>query len=120
MALYRISTMELTDSELNYLVNHLFLPPKLPQQEEKDRHKKDDLLSKYILSIADEFNSLVREADGGTNEEVTKAWRVIHRMLEKFQRLHSSETLDANQLGTALLGMQVNGTSHSFYPNRCI
>jgi hypothetical protein len=109
--------MESIDRHLDYLVNHVFLPPKLPQEEENDHHAKELSLLEFISTAADEFHRLLQEPDCGANQSAITTWSTVHRMLRASKDLHSSETLDADLTLKALLGMKVDGTSIPVHPN---
>jgi hypothetical protein len=113
MMFNRIKTM---DRHLNYLATHIFLPPKLPQEEESDHYAKELSLLEFISTAVDEFRCILREPNSGTNQSAITAWSTVHRMLKASRSLYSSETLDADQTLKALLGMKVDGTSISFHP----
>lgn len=102
--------MDYTDEELSYIVNHVFIPPKLPLKEEYGRRNKDSALTRFISSVAHEFRASLKQEDNQSYKGFDLAWVMICRMLETTHSLHASSHLDEQQLKNALVQMKVNGT----------
>ena len=90
---------------VTYIINHVVLPPKLPQAEEsqdKIRIRVRDLLSmmvevsiKYTTSYADLARSEV--------------WEKITKMLETLQAVEADNVLQSDKLVAQLEAMNVQG-----------
>lgn len=102
--------MDSTDEELSYIVNHVFIPPKLPFKEEDDRRNKDSALVRFISSVAHEFRASLEQEDNQSYKEIDRAWGTICCMLETTNSLHASSRLDEEQVKNALEQMKINGT----------
>lgn len=101
--------MDFTAEELSYIATHIFLPPKLPHKEERDRRNKDSALSRFILSVADEFKSHLNQSGDRDNKKSDQTWKTICRMLKATHFLHGSSHLDKEQVNNALKEMEING-----------
>lgn len=95
-------------AELEFIINHVFLPPKLPQAEEPERCDKESVLLHAVLDAVLEFNSIVENAVDGHQNEV-KSWGIVKRMIGFMWRLHSSEGLRRSDLVYLLKNLQIGG-----------
>jgi hypothetical protein len=94
----------LSMKDLQYLLNHVFLPPKLPQEDDSDQ-ERDIVLCQQIYSAALEFT-------GFLSQHQQQKWSVVSRMLEML--LHTTCSLDKGPLITNILQLADGGWC--FYP----
>ncbi|KAJ7460834.1 hypothetical protein FB451DRAFT_1141265 [Mycena latifolia] len=84
---------------LNYIINHLFLPPKLPQQDDSLLAFHHELL-KHIADCAKSF------CDGLANEdvaaEVQTRWAKLRLTLARFANIHESPQISRESLEAAI------------------
>lgn len=88
--------------DLLYILNHVFLPPKLPQEDEGDdaRDIHNIALASLVHEAAVDFLSLV-------SAEYTERWSAIIKMLELFKRY--TEALNQDDVAADMMGMVQGG-----------
>ena len=74
---------DLDPSRLNYLIHHVFLPPKLPQEDDSSP-AMDSLLAEYCLSALKSFQDL-----RVLHEPGSPCWQSCIHMVDKVVRLRS-------------------------------
>ncbi|KAJ7483159.1 hypothetical protein FB451DRAFT_1028934 [Mycena latifolia] len=88
---------------LSYIINHLFLPPKLPQADDSALRLQRDLLE-HLSACAGAFcEGLERE---GVAKEVQTRWAILRQMLACFASLHSVANIARESLEAAINRMQ--------------
>ena len=92
-------------SGIEYLTNHLFLPPKLPQQDDSSSTGKNALLHHVTDSAAAFLKILEQDAD----IDVLHKWRTLHKMLESMEVLHKSEYIPLEGLRNSIKQMKIDG-----------
>lgn len=97
--------------DLEFLINHIVLPPKLPQAEEQDRRQKEGVLLQILSETVNEFTLLVEENE---DAHIIKTWRFMKRMFSSMKELHSSRILDKYVLEKKLNNLQIGGASAGF------
>ncbi|PVF94402.1 hypothetical protein CPB86DRAFT_800496 [Serendipita vermifera] len=100
--------MTLSLGDLNYLINHVFLPPRLPQEHDADSPRKDGVLLNFVARTAQTFRAKLGSSGDGTASSALQAWLVVIDMLEKASHLHGQQYLIEKEVETALLGMRTN------------
>ncbi|KAI5800152.1 hypothetical protein DFH27DRAFT_653152 [Peziza echinospora] len=75
------------EEEFAFLFNHIFLPPKLPQQAENDVEDKNSALIQLVLHAVRGYSALA----GGDDFR----WSYIEKMLRNMSRLQSHGSFDA-------------------------
>lgn len=85
-----------------FLVNHLILPPKLPQSREENLALAHDYLLKFIHEKAVEFERLC----GGDDR---RHWAIMVKMLEIWKETTQSGSVSPQILQRHLMSMQPNG-----------
>jgi hypothetical protein len=92
---------------LRYTINHLFLPPKLPQEDDSgDIHSQTYLLT-HVLESADAFATGLSHSDVG--DHVKQCWQVLRRTLESVHRIHSGTHISFAELQKTVECMEVQG-----------
>jgi hypothetical protein len=96
----------LENAELHYILDSVFLPPKLPQEDEENRRQKDCALLELVTSVTARFATIEALS---MDEKSTECWRRIQIMLQSMSFLHSSDSLSKQDLTYSLLQMKQNG-----------
>ena len=109
---------------LAYLVNHLFLPPRLPQKDDSTLGGPQALLS-HVGKSATAFLKELSEknVDGG----IVRSWTRLQKTFRWMEDLHVNGLLPLESLHGAISGMDVNGalslsttsSSNLLLPFRC-
>ncbi|KAF8429094.1 hypothetical protein EV426DRAFT_672940, partial [Tirmania nivea] len=84
---------------LTFIINHVFLPPKLPQKSEVDAGEHNSALLRLCVRAAKDYTQLV-------SLEIEEMWEPAVKMLENFSRLDNSNALDAAAFRKTVLGMK--------------
>lgn len=91
------------DSEtLEYIINHVFLPPKLPQKAEDHTDAKNSTLLKILQYIAETY------LQNGTDSERSQ-WTLIIRMLTSLRSLENGSSLPIKEFCDVVVGMKTGG-----------
>jgi Family of unknown function (DUF6606) len=100
-----------TSDDINYIVNHLFLPPKLPQEEDVNFQSQNALLSHVVESAA----AFYRAANDATADgDVCRYWSILHKMLSSMQTVRQGAYIDLQIFQRTVEDMCVNGTFTTF------
>ncbi|KAG8923741.1 hypothetical protein FRC02_010929 [Tulasnella sp. 418] len=87
---------------ISFVINHIFMPPKLPQED--DLHEqKEHALSEMIHSCANEFGRHLPTKDH-------KLWKPIVKLLEKFSDTHRSSQLSEENVADSMADMRSGDT----------
>lgn len=98
------------EADLKYIIDHVFLPPRLPQKHDDDTHRKDGVLLNVVAQAATRFANLlppIYEAPGPL-----KVWKIIEKTLNTMGSIYSEGHVDRSKLQAALEGMEVDGQFH--------
>lgn len=98
-------------STSEFILNHVFLPSKLPQEEDPKRHVKEVELLTVLTKGAEEFAAQLKSISHISSEPSAKAWTILIRMLHSLRLLH--EGLSEPVLEHALANLEVNGSYYS-------
>ncbi|KAF8464761.1 hypothetical protein JB92DRAFT_3064074 [Gautieria morchelliformis] len=112
-------------SGIGYIVNHLFLPPNLPQEDDsrdmslpqsdepstatlsntlRGHRKQDALLSHVIESSGDFYRALNHdEAD----QDARQCWRVLDKMLRSMRRVRHGASTNPQELQQVIQNMEI-------------
>jgi hypothetical protein len=98
---------------LRYIVNHVFLPPNLPQKDDQPEsyYANDHDLALLILRCASEFYEEAARSD----VELSVRWKPILKMLENFAHLNDAEPFTADDLQDRLISLSDGGTCQNFF-----
>ena len=86
---------------MRYILNHVFLPPKLPQKDDYDADL-DAALCRLVYDAALEFAAFLSESQQGR-------WSTVSRMLRNMR--DSAGVLDNHMLVTNILVLEIGGQS---------
>ena len=109
---------------LAYLVNHLFLPPKLPQEDDSSSDGPQALLS-HVKENATAF--LKELGEKNVDGDIIRSWTRLEKTFRWMDDLHVNGLLPLESLHGAISGMDVDGalslsttsSSNLLLPFRC-
>jgi len=90
--------------ELLYILNHVFLPPKLPQED--DTKTGCDIALCYLVHQAS------REFAGFLSQHQQQRWSVVRKMLKTL--LETTQALDKDELAQSILSLEDGGQFSGF------
>ncbi|KAJ7614686.1 hypothetical protein DFH06DRAFT_1367976 [Mycena polygramma] len=91
---------------LNYVINHLFLPPKLPQKDDSIDVGLQQKLLQHISKCAQSFCQGLRDAN--VADEVQTCWNRLQKTLERFAYIHTTSHVSEESLEEAINGMELD------------
>ena len=92
---------------LRYIVNHVFLPPELPQKDDQpDWYANDHDLAILTLQCASKFC----DEAALSGEKLSARWNPILAMLQNFADLNDAEPFTADDLQDRLIALSDGGT----------
>jgi uncharacterized protein YfbU (UPF0304 family) len=103
--------MELDTSQLQYIVEHVFLPPKLPQTYDTETEQKDGTLYRFVAHSSQRFLEALIESAHAPNQHDLQCWEKLVDMLHVMADIHQQHQLSKEELKTALDRMLVGGMS---------
>ena len=87
------------EDTLRYVLNHVFLPPKLPQED--DYHADNDaVLCRFAYEASLEFAAFLSQSQQGR-------WSIVIQMLKNM--LETTRTLEKDVLVTKISQLQIGG-----------
>lgn len=101
--------MDLTWEELTYIINHVFLPLKLPHEYNCTSPMKDAVMLNYVARTAQCFHDKLEESEREDKQYVLPKWKTIIKLLDNFARVHQQQYLVEVEVETVLEGMQIHG-----------
>ena len=106
---------------LEFIVNHVILPPKLPQEADGSNIShaaKQDLL-RLLSSEADLYRLQIQQNTNGNTSAMSEAWGVIKTMLLRCATMVSAQHLSPELLARLFSELTVEGMSLSGLRNSC-
>jgi len=94
---------EISEEELRYIVNHVVLPPELPQKDDSS-NENDDVLLRFVHTAAVSFASQLPS-------NASRTWEPIITMLSQWMEISQHGTINEIILDQALEGMRAGGMS---------
>ena len=92
-------------SQLEYISNHVFFPPKLPQEDDYQvTHEK--ALCESVIASALEYRVHAPASD-------RDRWGKIKKMLENLRNTQESEALSQERIRESIADMQIGGMLQS-------
>jgi hypothetical protein len=108
--------MELLDeSDLTYLIEHIFLPPKLPQKHDPDTHRRDGVLLDYVSFISGTFLDILSKPIGGKPSVDLKVWNIVRKMLVTMGTFYNDGGIVQTKLQAALEQMELFGEPRPYF-----
>jgi hypothetical protein len=93
---------------VHYMINHLFLPPKLPQEDDSGDPSNQEALLLHLSESAKAFADGLSHLDH-ISAQASQAWRILQRMLESMHRIHRGTHLSMAELQRTIERMKVQG-----------
>lgn len=90
---------------LMYLVNHIFLPPKLPQEDDLNDPDEHAIIE-HVYQSSQEYFSLIRE-------RYKSRWSPIVKMLKNLCSSHETFVLSGEDMERSMTEMEPGGKVHS-------
>jgi hypothetical protein len=87
------------EDTLRYVLNHVFLPPKLPQQDDYDA-ENDAALCRFAYEASLEFATFLSQSQ-------QRQWSIVIQMLKNM--LESTRALEKDVLVTKISHLQIGG-----------
>lgn len=110
-----------SEESLDFIVNHVILPPKLPQEADDSnasRAAEQDLLR--LLSTEADFHCRQTLQDPrSTRPALSVVWPVVKRMLSRCATVISAQYLSPKLLTRLFLQLQVEGLSWLAFCRLC-
>jgi hypothetical protein len=97
-----------TMASLRYIIDNVFLPPKVPDREESNIPGKDSDLIVQVSHVATLFKDALCE-DPHLPAETKQAWEIVCRMLKKMQTVRPGGIMTKYSIETGLGSMKVGG-----------
>ncbi|KAJ6458143.1 hypothetical protein C8R47DRAFT_1246692, partial [Mycena vitilis] len=91
---------------LDYVINHLFLPPKLPQEDDSIDPGLQRELLQHISDCAQSFCEGLR--DTNVDDEVQRCWNRLQKTLATFAGIHATSHISEGSLEAMINGMRLN------------
>ena len=91
---------------LAYLVDHLFLPPKLPQEDDSSSDGPQALLSHVNRSVKIFVKKLRKKR---VDNDIIRSWARLQKTFQWMDDLHVKGLLPLKSLNGAISGMIVDG-----------
>ena len=96
----------ISNDAVEYIANHVILPPKLPHSIERPELVRSAEQS-LILLLSSQLKVYLRQLS--KHEDESNAWTAIEAMLNSLSLLNSSQTLPTDLLVRAFQTMKANG-----------
>jgi hypothetical protein len=97
---------------LRNIVDHIFLPTKLPQALDPLQQQHDASLSKLVGWASKKFVDALNRSRHKPNQKAMKGWERISTMLGRMQtKTHKQHQLDKQEVESELLKLKPAGTS---------
>ncbi|KAG8829423.1 hypothetical protein FRC17_006582 [Serendipita sp. 399] len=97
--------MEMDLDALQYIIEHVFLPPHLPQRSDPEFVRKETFLLDTLLEAVDSFVDMLQHM--GTSQATIPIWAHLQTMLRNMVSLHNSEDISQDVIGELLRGMHM-------------
>ena len=98
---------------LDFIINHVILPPKLPQEADdpKIAHAAKQHLLRLLSSEADSYRLQIQQNTNGNASAISEAWDVIKNMLSRCATVVSAQYLSTELLTRLFSELTVEGMS---------
>lgn len=106
---FAFPAMELDIDHLRYIVEHVFLPPKLPQSYDPDGEFKDESLYWFIAWSAQQFVNAMHQSKIPASFRDVQYWNKVVKALNYVAKIHSQHRLLKEDIEMALGDMEVGG-----------
>ena len=103
----------LDGASLAFIINHVFLPPKLPHDSDSTPELEASLIRVFKES-AELFASHLAHLEPQSNSR--RAWDVVTRMLVSMASLHDYGIVEEDRLDKSLANMKAGGKHNNLLP----
>lgn len=100
------------DNDIDYIITHVFLPPKLPQKDDEDVEKRTYLIEAVLAALIsfqhkNDISEQQEEKDGEEEKEKCVEWSAYVKMFGTMLELRNQYEgrLEADKLGKKLREM---------------
>lgn len=97
---------EIDLNNLEYIFNHVFLPPKLPDQADKNSEKNTSALLDVVEEAARAYQ---KQLTGSVQPRIQARWDSSIKMLSTLGELQNSKSLSKEKLSSAIENMGTGG-----------
>ena len=106
---------------LEFIINHVFLPPKLPQEAEHPQTSRtaEQHLIRLLSSQADSYCRQCQQDARGATSALDEAWGVIKTMLLRCATVVSAQNLSTELLTSLFAKLALEGVSPSYWYRLC-
>ena len=96
---------------LDFIINHLILPPKLPQEADETNvsHAAEQRLVRLLSSEADTYRLQLQQDTSGNTQAVSEVWGVIKTMLLRCAKVVSAQYLSPEVLARLFSELTTEG-----------
>jgi hypothetical protein len=101
--------MELDMSHLQYMVEHVFLPPRLPQSHDAETEQKDGTLYKFVAHSSQLFLKALVDSEHAPSRHDLQCWERLVNMLNIMASIHQEHQLSREDIKSALRRMRPGG-----------
>ena len=106
---------------LDFIINHVILPPKLPQEADDSNvsHAAKQHLLRLLSSEADFYRLQIQQHTNGNASAIIEAWAVIQTMLLRCATVVSAQYLSTELLVRLFSELKIEGMSRHKVLNFC-
>ena len=116
-----MATAGCPEESLDFIINHVILPPKLPQEADDSNASRaaDQHLLRLLSTEVDSYCRQTLQDPHSTRPAFSAVWTVVKRMLSRCATLSSAQYLSAELLTRLFLQLQVEGVSWLAFCRLC-
>ncbi|KIM20543.1 hypothetical protein M408DRAFT_130638 [Serendipita vermifera MAFF 305830] len=101
-----MGTLNDSDSNnLRYIIEHVFLPPKVPDEKDEDSVTKDSSLISEVSRIVIKFQNVLTQSSDAADS--IGPWKIISRMIESMKKIHSTYPLKSKIIKNGFTSMKL-------------
>jgi hypothetical protein len=96
----------------DYIINHVFLPPQLPQRAEESTHESTSALLQLLLHCSEAYARHLTSGDISNSP-----WPAAIKMMQYFLAFETNDAFSAQEFSTAVTGMCDRGIVSLPFPS---
>lgn len=100
------------EETLLFAIDHVFLPPKLPDAEEAELQVRESSFLQVLCNAANSFVNKLEDARlSGPSEarRIKESWVLVQRMLKRMLKLHGVTGIAPHTIQGVLSSLNING-----------
>jgi hypothetical protein len=102
--------MEMTEKDLQYIIHHIFLPPRLPGESDSGIfHQEDSIILRLVSYVSRTFLEALMSSRDGTTDTGIQAWNIMTKTFENATSIHQRGYLTKGDIVSALRKMEPRG-----------